>query len=628
MEEKIQLDTSPDPDVTRAFMDSVDTYDAVFELIDNIIDTARIRDTGVVNIEIVYTEEGTEKDEWKNQITIKDDAGGVKPGRNGENLAKLVQLGNTGRVGNQDSIGIYGVGMKRGIKSLGESAIIETRHVSEEKTARIEMPESALLGDEWDTVTAMPIDSLEGGKTAIKIGNLEDSFDLNRLKQKVEDTYDRYLSGDKDVNVNLKINEQDIDVPDSNPWSYNPFAPPRRYPNIKVGEDDKERPIYATITVGLLANNDVDAGTDIYCQGRKVVSALRDEKGGFDSDHLGNWQAKYSDFKLILELHTDGDRKDLPWTSSKNQIEMNGVLFEALDWVKRIGYPYTRHHYDNLPRTEYVNPYSSESDYAYNDGNVKEYEQYLDNYKNIRQGEKQSRNVSDKMNLVKNKAKKHVILGITGIDTEIRKYVPTYRALIEKYGQEDQLKYDGTTYDIDWFDDLEEVDEVPPPNFDLDEVISEIENIASEPDEEWKVPKYRSEFDQMTRIGSGNGEDGSDSITENQDDSEENDSEENDKDETEKDQDNPDKEVQDEDEDESDTENSDPIITEQGSTEEESQDENDNLIEGDQEIMVKIPETIARDILKDYEVDDISDLRSAFRNLLKRDPDIVIDNIK
>lgn len=412
MEPTGTIPTTPDKRIMEALISDLSYEDAVCELIDNSIDSAiRNNEQDEVRIDVIYNAETSEG--GTDELIIRDDGGGVPE----EDLEVLVRLATSSDQNLDSAIGVYGVGLKRACFKLGSKARIETRHLSDDQTHGILIPEDWLQSEgEWSDLTKLAGDSLEAGTTEIRIQGVQFEFDADRLREIIQQTYEYYLKGTEEgFLANIYINDNPVDPPEPVDWSYNPFGfHPRRYPEVPIQADEfgLSDDIYVTITVGLLREGGNNSGTDIFCQGRKVLHADRGPEGGYTSGDLNNWSGSMNRFKLILEFWTDGDNKDLPWNSSKSDIEYSRVLQKAYDWAYRISEAHRKIKYD-IPEA-FVKPYDPSHEDAYRSGDI----QVMDSYRNrqrdsIRRGEKADfPSLKRDVDNLKSKAERHAKLHI------------------------------------------------------------------------------------------------------------------------------------------------------------------------------------------------------------------------
>jgi len=133
----------------------------------------------------------------------------------------------------------------------------------------------------------------------------------------------------------------------------------RRYENIDLESKEFDATVDLNITVGLMREANADeAGADIFCQNRQVLSGVQDERAGFGagsgSARLGKFSGQHRRLRVIIEFETEGDATVLPWDAQKSNIDpYNRVSRAAFDWIRRIVRPYylAAGAYDEIPTT-------------------------------------------------------------------------------------------------------------------------------------------------------------------------------------------------------------------------------------------------------------------------------------
>lgn len=370
----------PTKEALTALKSDVTFESACLELCDNSLDawkrtTSR---TEPANIEI-YTKEY----DGRTELIIRDDTGGVPRDR----AAMLFGIGRSAKTGG-GTIGTFGVGAKKGLVNLGIPFRITSRAVDEPSgwTYRI-TNEWFEREDDW-SVPVYESTDVPPGTTEIRIEDLNYEWTKQRasdLRTRLGEAYNLFLSDsmqtlrDTSYDLSITVDGKQVEAKGVPDWSYTPFdgLHPRRYEGIKISSEELDAPVVVHITVGLLKKKDTHtAGTDIYCQGRKVASGLRDSTGGFNTgaDSLGTFGAHHERLKIIVELETAGDGQHLPWDTQKSSIDRHNPIMQgtsdskgAYNWLRRTCQQYFDANADQVP-TAFIEPYSANSPYAANDG--------------------------------------------------------------------------------------------------------------------------------------------------------------------------------------------------------------------------------------------------------------------
>jgi len=378
-----KYDLKPSKEAYQAVKSDVTPVSAFKELIDNALDNWRRVLDGLdpVDIEIEYHDGGPEGDD---EIVIRDDTGGVEE----EDLHILFALGQSNKGEIEGSIGAYGVGAKKAIVNLGNSATIVSRHLYADTGWGFSIDEDWLHDDSDWTVDKVEYDDVEKGVTEIRISDLNTPWSKYRenLREDLRQTYQYFLREDRmeDMeNVSIIIREfndegdledaKELDPPEPIEWSFTPMDElfVRRYEDIDLESKEFDATVNLSITAGLMREASAeDSGADIFCQNRQVLSGVKDERAGFGaesrSSKLGNFSGQHRRLRVIIEFETEGDATVLPWDAQKSDIDpYNRVSRAALDWIRRIVRPYYRAAgaYDEVPTT-LTRPYDRDCEYS------------------------------------------------------------------------------------------------------------------------------------------------------------------------------------------------------------------------------------------------------------------------
>lgn len=357
------VDFSPDKgDIYTAIKADVDVEEAFLELGDNVIDNwERVSNkTDPLKMEIFRrtTDDGEE------EVVVRDNSGGVER----DELDMLFGLGKSAKDDIDGSVGAYGVGMKKAILRLGDEATVATRHKGAPEGYGFTIDLDWLDEETWER----PVEGHEvpPGVTEIRLRqlNFNPSSKFDDLKETLAATYEIFLGGGprpdvQDYDFELRVENETLSADGNVNWSYPPFdgLHPRQFRDIELDSQAASEPVKLHVTVGLLQTADVnESGTDVFIQNRKVHSGAKDEQGGFGVDHrLGQFEdSRHKRLKIIVELETDGDARDLPWSSSKNTLDIDSpIAQQAFNWVARIAQNYYKATYQAVPQT-LLRPYS------------------------------------------------------------------------------------------------------------------------------------------------------------------------------------------------------------------------------------------------------------------------------
>lgn len=369
---------TPSKDTYTSLKSDVDLELAIQELVDNSLD-AWERHSGrneplTISIEINPEGEGPD-------LVISDDAGGVYF----DEAPMLFSLGRTAKEHVPGTIGTFGLGAKKAIVNLGVPFTIASWHEDESEGWEYTITEDWLIDDDNWEVSINRNAELKPGRTEIQIHDLEYELSestIETLGEKLEDTYNLLLDDSlksESYQLTIFLNEEIIEPKGLPDWTYSPFDGlyPRRFENIELELESVEESIYLNITVGLLRKkHSQDAGTDIYCQNRKVIHAARDSIGGYGSgrNRLGNFTVHQERLKILVELETDGDASSLPWDTQKSSINQHTeVMKRVYEWLSNIAQPYFDITPTSVPRS-FVEFYPNDDKYAANNGRIEIYD--------------------------------------------------------------------------------------------------------------------------------------------------------------------------------------------------------------------------------------------------------------
>lgn len=411
----------PTKEALTALKSDVTFESACLELCDNSLDawkrtTSR---TEPAKIEI-YAKEHDDRTE----LIIRDDTGGVPRDR----AAMLFGIGRSAKTGG-GTIGTFGVGAKKGLVNLGIPFRITARAGDESSgwTYRI-TNEWFERKDDW-SVPVYESTNVSPGTTEIRIEDLNYEWTKQRasnLRTRLGEAYNLFLSDsmqtlrDTSYDLCITVDGKQVEPQGLPDWSYTPFdgLHPRRYEGIKISSEKLDAPVVLHITVGLLKKKDAHtAGTDIYCQSRKVASGLRSSTGGFNTgiNSLGTFGARHERLKIIVELETTGDGQHLPWDTQKSSVDRHNPIMQgtnyskgAYNWLRRTCQQYFDANADQVP-TAFVEPYSANSPYAASDGRPLRHD--FSGRERVTQNYRPSNDLSE-INAIMDRIEAQILLGI------------------------------------------------------------------------------------------------------------------------------------------------------------------------------------------------------------------------
>lgn len=442
------------------------------------------------------------RDDGDREVVVRDNSGGVKA----DELEMLFGLGKSAKDEIVGSVGAYGVGMKKAILRLADEATVATRHKDADTGYGFSVDREWLDEGGWER----PVEQfdLPSGVTEVRLRrlNFNPSTKFDDLKETLSTTYEIFLGGGprpdvEDYDFEIVVDGEALDHGEPVNWSFPPFDGlyPRQYRDIELDSREVDGQIKLHLTVGLLQKSDMEtSGTDVYVQKRKVHDAVKDEQGGFNINrYLGEWKdSAHKRLKVIMELETDGDARDLPWNSSKSSLDLDSqIAKQAFNWLGRVAQPYYRANFQSVPQT-LLRPYGRGEPHAM-ESKARLGEKAYDFSGRTKVTSKfKPKGGYPAAKRIARTAEAHARLGIKYPESVNEEYVPAYEEHVE-----DQFNRNYS----DLFNELSEL-ENEPTSLDIDDVEDDVERIdgMARRDasarryyiglDEWEVPRYEAKM--------------------------------------------------------------------------------------------------------------------------------------
>lgn len=328
----IKINVTPKKRVLRSIARDLDLTKSILELIDNSIDAWKSNKTGKkLAIDIHISKDS-------NTLTYQDNSGGVPS----SSISQLFTLGDTGREVREDSIGEFGVGLKRALFSISSEFKLYSRYPEEEGFHCSVDVSKYLEDDDWELVCETGSKTPEGS-TTIEFNslNFEVSDRVEReLRKIIAETYVDTIPN----NGEIFINSTDVVFNKFNQWThfegeYSEFSPKHIEMKINV----REEKIGVDITVGLMGtfHEKGDYGFYIYCNDRLAVRDGKDSQLGFNDSELSYPHARFARFRC--EVRIKGKRDLMPWNSTKSGLNYDHEVMQAiLPGLKKLASPYLK----------------------------------------------------------------------------------------------------------------------------------------------------------------------------------------------------------------------------------------------------------------------------------------------
>ena len=371
MSDKVH-DTASTQPVKKFFVSmltrDINLADAILDLVDNCLDGA-LRSVGSGDVN--YSQHHVKIKLTSELFEIADNCGGI-PRTLAKNYA--FKMGrdpdDTHDLGNE-TIGIYGVGMKRAIFKMGREARVRTLHGDD--GFEVPITSSWLDNKEWDELQIINMegtDRLQEAGTVIEVRDLHSTvsrqFDnrsfINKLHISIAEHFTVFLQKGLSIFVNdNKIDPVRIEVLVSE--NSNDPAP---YVFQKTIDD-----VTVSLAIGLNTGRDVlyegnqapqfererleaTAGWSVFCNDRAVIVGDKSHLTGWGNAKIPRYHYQFSIITGIIEFKSKCVSK-LPVTTTKRALDVSSdIWLEALTKMKegmKIWTNYTNS-WKNYPRLE------------------------------------------------------------------------------------------------------------------------------------------------------------------------------------------------------------------------------------------------------------------------------------
>ena len=305
---------------------------ALFEIIDNSIDAWRKAQTGTKLMIHIYA------DREHDSLIYTDNAGGVKE----NNIAELFTLGDNGSKTSQETIGEFGVGLKRALFFMAKRFVLETRAPGE-TGFKTDLKVDSYFNDENWEMSYVPGTDLDEGFTRITF--LEMNFTLSdkverELRKSIAETYAYSLTN----NGEIFINDTSVTFYKFDSWArfeepYDEYSPK----NIRFKTGSGNASVEFTVKIGLMETfaQTGDYGFYIYCNDRLAIRAGKTPELGFNDSEFHYPHARFARFRC--EIFINGPGSLMPWNSTKSGLNFdNPLLKQILPDIKKVAYHYLK----------------------------------------------------------------------------------------------------------------------------------------------------------------------------------------------------------------------------------------------------------------------------------------------
>jgi len=313
--------------------------DAILDLVDNCLDGV-LRESEDDTNPIDYSQYSVRIDLDKDRFSIVDNCGGI-PIEIARNYAfKLGRETDDDRDSKKETIGMYGIGMKRALFKMGEESFVKTRNNSDHYEVRISS--KWLESKTWDSLPITELtedDDLKESGTIIQVDNLHNGvkkhFDndhfVSELRVAIGEHFTTFLKKGFQIYVNdVSIKPVFLEVLVlENPEGPAPFFYRKETDEVTV-----------TMVIGLNSRKlfyDEDvvdledyklpetAGWTIFCNERAVIVGDKSRITGW-GDNLPFYHAQFAIITGMVEFRSNRADK-LPVTTTKRALDTSSDIW-------------------------------------------------------------------------------------------------------------------------------------------------------------------------------------------------------------------------------------------------------------------------------------------------------------
>ncbi|MDP1774786.1 MAG: ATP-binding protein [Methylobacter sp.] len=303
---------------TKEFFISMLTRDiatdrAILDLIDNSIDAYQSNSKTDSRISITIN---------RNEFAIRDNAGGLDLETAKEYAFRFGRSASNPLTPN--SVGQFGVGMKRTLFKIAESFYVESR--KNDTSYRIDVDIQEWVSKEsWDFFfDLLDKDVLNEGETNISVTKLrpetselfsEQTFSIG-LGNEIAAAYFKQLSDGLNIELNGKqIRSEDVFVKVSDELSC-------LKKSIKIDDVD------ISIICGVDDRELEGGGWYVICNGRLVSEADQSIATGWGCNGIPKYHPDFAFFRGLVEFSCP-DSSKLPWTTTKTGVDQDNKIYKA-----------------------------------------------------------------------------------------------------------------------------------------------------------------------------------------------------------------------------------------------------------------------------------------------------------
>ncbi|CAM3680255.1 ATP-binding protein [Nocardioides marinus] len=234
-----------------------------------------------------------------------------------------------------NSIGQFGIGMKRALFKLGSAFSVDSSTTGESFLLKVNVNEWAKT-KKWvfpDVTYEAKETSLDACGTVIKVKPLHpsvsDTFTETRFRNNLTLELARAHQATINDGLAITLNNVPINVNVQTLLSTDQLKPARISETLDA---DTDRPVHVEIVAGIDVSSPADAGWYIYCNGRLILGPDRSEVTGWGEGKgktLPQYHNQFARFKGYVFFES-ADVEKLPWTTTKEGIDQDHRVFRAV----------------------------------------------------------------------------------------------------------------------------------------------------------------------------------------------------------------------------------------------------------------------------------------------------------
>jgi hypothetical protein len=323
--DKVEVDARP---VKEFFINiitrDVELIDTIPEFVDNSIDGAN-RSADGESLEEFYVNVLVSS----NELIIKDNCGGIKKEIAKEYAFRFGRPVDLAQEDLESMIGIFGVGMKRSLFKLGRHFIIESKTEDDHFILDIDVDEW-VESDGWN----FEMEMISGDDDRSELSSTGTHIRIERLKEEVSKSFSQDLfetrlknelgSKNRDQirrGLDITVNRESAGYAAIEIFQSDELEP--AFEEYSFGHEDD---VKVELKAGLGDRTPDDAGWYIFCNGRLVLRANREETTGWGSDTIPQYHNEYSRFRGIANFKSDNPAA-LPWNTTKTDVNLDSPVF-------------------------------------------------------------------------------------------------------------------------------------------------------------------------------------------------------------------------------------------------------------------------------------------------------------